>query len=84
VEGKGRERGREGEGRGGEGRGGLPPIGESGSGSGGGEGRGEGQGGELGLRRPGTSFFHFHHCVRLCESVKIHKNLSTFLDKYAS
>jgi len=54
---EGKERRREGGGKEEEGRGGLPPIGESGCGSGGREGRGEGQGGELGLGRPGTSFF---------------------------
>jgi len=54
TEGKGEGRKERGEGKGGEG---CPLIGEFGSGSGGGEGRGEGQGGELGLGRPGTSFF---------------------------
>jgi len=34
----------------------------SGSGSGGGS-EGERQGGELGLGRPGTSFFYFKHCL---------------------
>jgi len=34
------------------------PVGESGSTTGRGDGRGEGQEGELGLRRPRTSFFH--------------------------
>jgi len=57
---KGRERRgkrREGEERGaGRRRGGLPEIEEYRYGSGGGE-EGEGQGGELGLGRPGTSFF---------------------------
>jgi len=54
---KGRGEGKErvGEGKGEEGC--PPPVGESGSGSGGGEGREDGQGGELGLGRPGTSFF---------------------------
>jgi len=47
---KGREREKQGEGR-------VAPVGEYGLSSGGGDGSGEGQGGELGLGRPGTSFF---------------------------
>jgi len=44
------------------------------------EGKGERQGGELGLGRLGTTFFHFKHCTKVITVCQKYKNLK-FEDK---